>query len=474
MSDYASRYTDKRQVILENRLGRVYLEAQKQLREKMADFMDYYTRIDAEKRASLDAGAITKDEYRTWKQTMVFNSKRWKAKVKSATIVLQKSNEKALTIIRDEQMNVFAENANWEAYRAERKTGYDPGVSFDIYDVSTVDRLVREKPELLPRKTVNGKKDRAWNQGVIMNSITQSIIQGESIPETARRLARDTASTDRKAMIRYARTAMTGAQNAGRMETLTRAQGMGIRVKKQWLATLDGRTRDSHQALDGVIADVKDKFPNGLMYPGDPAGPAGEVYNCRCTLVYVYPDYPEENAKRRDNETGALVDDMTYSEWTEWKKSEENKKPLFEDDSKWFREGLRPGKGKVEEPKKKTSPDHPHEVAVAEAIRDTFGGYVKMLEQAGHKKVADYKWKGLEWELKRATSRNAVDKRTKKAIEKMNAIKCEIMIDVQMDEIELAKQIIRKKVKDLANRSCRVVVLNYGEVVSAWRYNKRR
>ncbi len=34
----------------------------------------------------------------------------------------------------------------------------------------------------------------------------------------------------------------------------------------------DDRTRESHAQLDGVRVDVKEKFPNGLMYPGDTEG----------------------------------------------------------------------------------------------------------------------------------------------------------------------------------------------------------
>lgn len=90
---------------------------------------------------------------------------------------------------------------------------------------------------------------------------------------------------NRTSAIGAARTAVTGAQNAGRMDSFTAAEGMGIKLKKEWLATLDGRTRHSHAVLDGERVENDKKFSNGCMFPGDPNGPPGEVYNCRCTLI---------------------------------------------------------------------------------------------------------------------------------------------------------------------------------------------
>lgn len=58
----------------------------------------------------------------------------------------------------------------------------------------------------------------------------------------------------------------------------------GIILDKQWLATHDERTRDSHAHLDGETVHYNEKFSNGLRYPQDPQGEAGEVYNCRCAM----------------------------------------------------------------------------------------------------------------------------------------------------------------------------------------------
>lgn len=63
--------------------------------------------------------------------------------------------------------------------------------------------------------------------------------------------------------------------------------------KKEWLATADNRTRDTHiQAWvdygEGNGIPIDQPFLVGgseLMYPGDPAGPPEETINCRCTEI---------------------------------------------------------------------------------------------------------------------------------------------------------------------------------------------
>lgn len=64
-----------------------------------------------------------------------------------------------------------------------------------------------------------------------------------------------------------------------------KAKEKGANIVKQWDATLDSRTRDSHMRVDGEIRELDEPFSNGLMYPGDSRGGAAEVVNCRCALL---------------------------------------------------------------------------------------------------------------------------------------------------------------------------------------------
>ena len=124
--------------------------------------------------------------------------------------------------------------------------------------------------------------------------------------------------SNRTAAVRNARTAVTSAQNSGRVETYRKAAAMGIEIKKRWLATEDERTRDSHRELDGVTVELNEAFPNGLQYPGDPKGAPAEVYNCRCTMLSILPKY---NADLHN--TGNTVE--SYKEWLKERENSQRK-----------------------------------------------------------------------------------------------------------------------------------------------------
>lgn len=302
---------------LQRRITAVYKEAQKDLQKKLDDYIKKFRAKDAMMRQGVADGTITRQQYDTWRSGAIFQGKAWRARVKQVTDTLANANEESLRLVRGQQLKQFAEGFNHEQYVLNQNTGMS--VNFGLYDADAVGRLIREEPDLLPPKKLNKGKDGEWNQKKITGSVLQGIIQGESIDDIAKRIARNTAQQNSSAMIRYARTAVTGAQNAGRMETMHRAQGMGIDVRKKWTATLDARTRDSHQRLDGQVEKVDSPFRSMygyIRYPGDPQAHPGDVYNCRCTLTYVYPGYPSDPGERLDNITGEHVrGDMTYEEW---------------------------------------------------------------------------------------------------------------------------------------------------------------
>jgi hypothetical protein len=55
---------------------------------------------------------------------------------------------------------------------------------------------------------------------------------------------------------------------------------------KTW-QTNSGNPRSSHVAMSGSTVPLSESFPNGMKWPGDPAGGADEVANCQCSMTFV-------------------------------------------------------------------------------------------------------------------------------------------------------------------------------------------
>lgn len=307
--------------ILTKKIQRVYSQAAVEVKRKTEEFWSAHRRIAAQMLADVASGKITQADYKKWLRGQVFTGERWKQKLDDITKVYVDADKKAREIIGGTTKNVFVDMANRTAYDMEKDLR--GGVSFDLYDGKTVERLLKDNPKMLPEWKIDEPKDYIWNEKRVQNAVTQGIVQGESIADIGKRLTSELATSNGSKMDMFARTAVTGAQNAGRMERLHEAEEMGIEVKKQWIATHDQRVRDAHAYLDGQIVGVDEPFTVDGMeidYPGDPLAPPELVYNCRCTLAYIYPKYQKQK-RWEDQETGEELPYKTFSEWKEGKRN---------------------------------------------------------------------------------------------------------------------------------------------------------
>lgn len=127
-------------------------------------------------------------------------------------------------------------------------------------------------------------EDVALLKKKITAEVSRSISTGKSFKETAQLLANQSRIGYNNA-IRIARTEGHRIQTTATKDCMIAAKEQGADIVKQWDATLDGGTRESHVAVDGQIRELDEKFSNGLDRPGDPNGAAAEVINCRCALL---------------------------------------------------------------------------------------------------------------------------------------------------------------------------------------------
>lgn len=313
MADAGFNETEAVLAKIEKRIAETYETAVKESKEKAEKFLRQFEAEDIKKKAQVEAGKLTEDAYKKWRLGKIASGKRYQAMLDTLATDLTNADKIAMSIVNGYMPEVYAINRNFAAFEVEKGSMID--TSFTLYDRQTVEHLIRWQDLQLPKPKVDIPKDKRWNKRHIREQITQGILQGESIPNIAKRL-RKVTDMDQAAAIRNARTATTGAQNIGRVDSYKRAEAMGIKLQQEWLATLDGRTRHTHRQLDGEKVKVGDKFPNGCRYPGDPQGPPEEVYNCRCTLVAALDSLDQSDAPRNSKLGG-----MSYEDW----KSEHSK-----------------------------------------------------------------------------------------------------------------------------------------------------
>lgn len=317
MPDYGAAYADKALRDIDRELRSTYRTAKRELEKKLKDFNARHALKDKAKRQQLAQGKITKQDYQNWLAGQVFIRGQWESKIRQVSKVIQDSNRQALNILNERRLDVFAENYNFNSFWAENIVG---GVSFGLYNAQAVARLITEEPQMLPEWKIDEEKDYEWNYKKVNNLVRQGIIQGEGIPEITKHLCAGLATQNENKMRMFARTAITGAQNAGRQRQMEDAAGMNIEQHKQWIATHDSRTRDAHRAMDGEEVPYNEDFSNGLEYPGDPSGTPAQTYNCRCTMVTIYPKYEDRSQSRRRYEEE--IDGQSYEEWKRGKKKQ--------------------------------------------------------------------------------------------------------------------------------------------------------
>lgn len=342
-SDLGHKLTDKELAKLERRIAKLYREAGEELQATIDAYFEQFKKRDEEMKALIgtvqNGKEWTEADYKQWRLNQIGRGERYQAMRDKVAHRMTDANAVAVSYTNDATPGIYSLNRNYSAYTIEQVAG---NVGFDLWDEQTVKRLMVEQPDLMPyyppKRALKRGIDLEYGKKQITASVTSSILQGKSIKRIADDLQKRITTMSRNSAIRTARTAVTGAQNAGRMDSYAAAEKMGIKLKKSWLATIDGRTRHEHALLDGQTADTDKPFKvDGyeLMFPGDPSGPAHLTYNCRCTLIAAVDGVDTSDAKRRarDPETGesVLIENMSYAEWAGWKKKQPKKaaKPSF-------------------------------------------------------------------------------------------------------------------------------------------------
>lgn len=332
MSDKAHRLTDDKI----DKIGKYIESAYRRLKRNISSIMlEYADNIEPDANSLLEdvKAALTDDEriaaknkYIKFIRTEIINSADFDIIMGNVVDKIYKTNADVTQYINLQNPEIYALNYNY----------INSELAKDIKGFQRMQVTVEDVEQYgdLDRQNISKAKDSKWNK----SNIKKSIVVGGGLLLGVKTIMRRTAGITAKKNQNYAnlhnRDMATYAENIARLDGMFRARDMGFDIQKQWRATLDNRTRDSHARLDGITIELEELFSNGIIYPRDPTGTPDEIMNCRCHLRYVLPKYTKQTTRtaREGTVTGRVglssswrgtqtieIQNMSYQEWMKWK-----------------------------------------------------------------------------------------------------------------------------------------------------------
>lgn len=148
---------------------------------------------------------------------------------------------------------------------------------------SFIDMVMQQQAGDLIKSVTQTTKDR------IKRILQIAYAEGLGVPETAKLIQSKLTVMTRTRSISIARTEVIRASNMG---AIAGAKMTGLSLKKEWISTIDDRTRAEvfdHLSADGQTVDMDAKFivsGEELDYPTDFTASPGNTINCRCTVAF--------------------------------------------------------------------------------------------------------------------------------------------------------------------------------------------
>lgn len=201
--------------------------------------------------------------------------------------------------------NAYADSFYRTAYEIQKGIGI--GSNLAKLDTRRIDKIITQ-----PWASDGANfSDRIWSNkekliGTLHTELTQSIIRGENPSKAVDRLAK-TMHVSKNQANRLVMTESAAISSSAQKDCL---HELGVE-KYEILATLDSRTSDICQDMDGQVFDRKD-YQVGLTAP--PFHPY-----CRSTTVpYFNDEFTEDEARAARDENGGtyyVPADISYHEW---------------------------------------------------------------------------------------------------------------------------------------------------------------
>lgn len=312
---YEKHITDVKKLI-----RAIYRDAKGELSDAVGEILDLFI-----KETDIEDDA-TKEQKKN-NLIATFNGLK-KKKLADVLDRLYELNKEARDTINDHVPEVMADSLSYECFSIEQELDEDIGlIPFDEKDC---EEWLEDDPDIYHMDGLSKRKDKKWNEQNLRNMIIAGILLGLTKNKIKDYVTSNLINRNERSMIGNVFTVLSGAGEAGKESAMFQADSKGVDMVKQWIATLDFKTRDSHRELDGNEVAVDKEFSPGLRFPRDPNAPPAERCNCRCTMNKHIKGW-KSKGERRENirhyrEDGTwykpVIKDMTYKEWYQMKVDE--------------------------------------------------------------------------------------------------------------------------------------------------------
>ncbi|GAA3723129.1 hypothetical protein GCM10022378_11530 [Salinicoccus jeotgali] len=259
------------------------------------------------------------DPHITWTEFNKYN--RFKKELQRIEELLQDDYSEIVNLIVFSQTKIYLDNYMRHMYLFEYSSGIQ--MSFTVPSTEQIKKALEQPIELI-KLAPTFQRHRKQVIQKLQGHIGEGILAGNSYNQIANRINQDVGLSMRQARM-VARTEGHRAQTQSADDAADKARSFGARIKGYWDATLDRRTRASHQKMDGKSENETGMFKVGLSVgpsPGNLVGvdSAKQNINCRCKKLYkVNGQLPSVRRARNDDGSTSLIPYQTYEEWAKSK-----------------------------------------------------------------------------------------------------------------------------------------------------------
>ena len=125
MENEGNKRADKALANLERSIKGLYKSTKRELQKEIEAYFEQFKEADEKKRVALNAGEITKEQYKQWRIRQIATGIGYEELRDKIARQYLATNREAIELVNASRLDVFAENYNFEAYILESAVNGD-------------------------------------------------------------------------------------------------------------------------------------------------------------------------------------------------------------------------------------------------------------------------------------------------------------------------------------------------------------